>query len=97
MKARICPINDKVLLKREDPEETTRSGIYLPDKAREKLQEAIVVAVGPGKLMDDGKRAAPQVKEGEKVLIGKWAGTELRIEDEEMLVMSEDDILAVVR
>ena len=93
---KVRPLGDKILVKRVEAESQTASGIYLPESAKEKPQQAKVVAVGDGKLLDNGERAEFQVKKGDKVLIGKWGGTELKIEDEEMLVMSEDEILGII-
>ncbi len=93
---KIRPLGDKILVKRVEALGQTKSGIYLPETAKEKPQEATVVAVGDGKLLENGTRAPFQVKKGDKILIGKWGGTELKIDNEEMLVMSEDDILAVL-
>lgn len=92
----IRPLGDKVVVKRAKAESQTKSGIYLPETAKEKPQRATVVAVGDGKLLDNGKRAPFQVKKGDSILISKWGGTELKVEDEELLIMSEDEILAVV-
>ncbi len=93
---KIRPLGDKILVQRLEPETKTKSGIYLPETAKEKPQQAKVVAVGDGKLLDDGKRAPFQVKKGDTIIIGKWGGTEIKIKDEDYLVMSEDDVLAVV-
>ena len=93
---KLRPLGDKVLVKRSKAKGKTKSGIYLPETAKEKPQQATVIAVGDGKLLDNGQRAKFHVKKGDKVLIGKWGGTELKIDDEEMLVMSEDEILAVL-
>ena len=93
---KLRPLGDKILIKRKEAETQTKSGIFLPESAKEKPQQAVVIAVGDGKLLDNGKRAKFQVKKGDTVLIGKWGGTELKVEDEEMLVMSEDEILAVL-
>lgn len=90
------PLGDKVLVKRSEAESQTQSGIFLPESAKEKPQEAKVVAVGDGKVLDNGDRSYFQVKIGDKILIGKWGGTEVKIDDEEMLIMGEDDILGVV-
>jgi len=89
------PLGEKVLVKRADAETETQSGIVLPESAKEKPQKATVVALGDGKLLDDGNRSDFQVKIGDEILIGKWGGTEVKVEDEEMLIMGEDDILAV--
>ena len=94
-KTRIRPLGDKILVQRVEPEEKTKSGIYLPEKAKEKPQEASVIAVGDGKLLDSGERAPFQVKKGDKILLGKWGGTEINIDDDEYLIVSEDDILAI--
>lgn len=93
---KVRPLGDKILVKRAEAQTKTKSGLFLPETAKEKPQEATVVAVGDGKLLDSGVRAPFQVKKGDKVLIGKWGGTELKIEGEEMLVLTEDDILAVL-
>mgnify|MGYP002625977108 CR=1 FL=1 len=93
---KVRPLGDKVLVKRVEAASKTKSGIFLPETAKEKPQEATVVAVGDGRLLDNGQRAPFQVKKGDKVLIGKWGGTELKIEGEEMLMLSEEDILAVL-
>ena len=92
----IRPLGDKVLIKRVDAEEKTQSGIYLPESAKEKPQQAKVVAIGDGRLLDSGGRAPFQVKKGDTVLIGKWGGTEVKIDDDEMLVIGEDEILGVL-
>jgi len=92
----IRPLGDKVLVKRSEPQTKTKSGIFLPEAAKEKPQEATVIAVGTGKLLDNGKRAEFTVKKGDKVLIGKWGGTELKVDGEEVLVLTEDEILAVL-
>ncbi len=93
---KLRPLGDKVLVKRNEAETQTKSGIYLPETAKEKPQQATIVAVGDGKLLDNGERASFQVKKGDKVLIGKWGGTEIKVEDQELLVMGEDEILAVI-
>ena len=96
MKIKIKPLADRVLVKRlETAEEQKIGGIIIPDTAKEKPQEAEVVAVGPGRL-DDGKRVALEVKKGDKVLIGKYSGTEVKLEGDDYLIMREDDILAIV-
>ena len=95
-KPKIKPLADRILVKRLDEEEEQKvGGIIVPDTAKEKPQEAEVVAVGPGK-MDDGKRVALEVKKGDKILIGKYSGTEVKIEGEEFLIMREEDVLAIV-
>lgn len=92
----IRPLGEKILVKRAEAVDKTATGIYLPEGAKEKPQEAKVVAVGDGKLLDNGERASFQVKKGDTILLGKWGGTEIKIDDEEMLILSEDDILAIV-
>jgi chaperonin GroES len=86
---------DRVLVKPIEKEEMTKSGIYLPDTAKEKPQEGEVIAVGPGKMTEDGKRIAPDVKVGDMVLYAKYGGTEIKVDDEEMMILRESDILAV--
>jgi chaperonin GroES len=89
------PLGERVIIKPIEQEQQTKGGIFLPDTAKEKPQEAEVVAVGPGKL-DSGARVAPELKKGDKVLIGKYSGTEVKIEGEEFLIMREEDVLAIV-
>ncbi len=93
---KIRPLHDRVIVKRVDEEETTKGGIIIPDTAKEKPVEGKVVAVGDGKVSDDGKKIPLEVKAGDKVLFGKYAGTEIQIEGEENLIMREDDIIAIV-
>jgi len=90
------PLHDRVLVKRVEEEEVTKGGIIIPDTAKEKPIKGEVVAVGPGKVTDDGKTIPMTVKVGDKVLFNKYAGTEVKIEGEEHLVMREDDILAII-
>jgi chaperonin GroES len=92
----VKPLGDKILVKRLEAQEVTKGGIVLPDSAKEKPKEGRIVEVGPGKVLDDGKRGEMQVKKGDRVLFTSYAGTEIKIDGEEYLVMSEDDILAVV-
>ena len=92
----IRPLQDRVLVKRVEQEEQVRGGIIIPDTAKEKPQQAEVVAVGPGKVNDEGKRQAMDVKAGDVVLIGKYSGSEIKIDDEEYTILREDEILAVV-
>ena len=92
----IRPLHDRVLIKRIEAEEQVRGGIIIPDTAKEKPQEAEVVAVGPGKLSDDGKRQPMDVNEGDRILIGKYSGSEIKIADDEFVILREDEILAVV-
>lgn len=94
--AKIRPINDKILVKRLEAEETTKGGIILPDAAKEKPKEGRVLAVGSGRLLDDGTRAAFQVKENDRVIFTSYGGTEVKVDGEEYLVMEESDILAIV-
>lgn len=93
---KIKPLNDRILVKRLEEEAKTRGGIIIPDSAKEKPAQGEVIAVGDGKLGDDGKRIPLQVKKGDRVLFAKYAGTEIKIEDEEHLVMREDDILGIM-
>ena len=93
---KVRPLADRILVKREDPSETVRGGIIIPDTAKEKPQEARVVAVGPGKVDDDGKRTPLELKVGDRILVGKYAGTEVKIDGVEHLIMREDDVLAVI-
>ena len=90
------PLNDRVLVKRLESEERTASGLYIPDTAKEKPSRGEVVAVGPGKCDDGGKRVPMSVKVGDMVLFNKYAGTEVKIDGAEHLVMREDDILAII-
>jgi chaperonin GroES len=90
------PLGDRVVVKPTPREEMTKSGIVLPDTAKEKPQEGSILAVGPGRILDDGKREAMDVKVGDKVLYGKYAGTEFKVEDDELLIVSQKDILAIV-
>ncbi len=93
---KIRPLHDRVIVKRVDEEETTKGGIIIPDTAKEKPVEGKVTAVGDGKVADDGKKIPLEVKAGDKVLFGKYAGTEIQIEGEEHIIMREDDIIAIV-
>ncbi len=93
---KIVPLNDRVLVKRIEEVQMTKGGIYIPDTAKEKPIEGKVVAVGSGKIADNGERVALTVKAGDKVLFGKYAGTEIKVEGEEHLMMREDDILAII-
>jgi chaperonin GroES len=94
--AKLRPLGDRLVLKPTPREEVTKSGIVLPDTAKEKPQEGEVLAVGPGKILDDGSRGAMDVSVGQKVLYAKYAGTEFKVDGEELLIISEKDILAVV-
>jgi len=94
--ASIRPLQDRVIIKRIEEGEQIRGGIIIPDSAKEKPQEGEVVAAGAGKKLDSGERVALDVKEGDRVLFGKYAGTEVKLDDEEYLIMREDDILGVI-
>jgi chaperonin GroES len=94
---KIRPLQDRVIVKRVEEEETTKGGIIIPDTAKEKPIEGKVIAVGKGKVREDGTVQPLDVKEGDKILFGKYAGTEIKIEGEEHLIMREDDILGVIQ
>jgi chaperonin GroES len=91
------PLHDRVLVKRVDQEEKTSGGIIIPDTAKEKPMEGEIVAVGPGARKEDGEIAPLDVKAGDRVLFGKWSGTEVKIEGEELLIMKESDILGIIQ
>ena len=91
------PLGDRLIVQAIEEDETTASGIVLPDTAKEKPQEGRILAVGPGRILDDGKRESVDVKKGDKVLYAKYAGTEFKIDDAELLIVSQKDILAVVQ
>lgn len=93
---KLKPLNDRVLVKRLESEEKTAGGLFIPDTAKEKPSKGEVVAVGPGKTADDGKVIAMTVKTGDQVLFNKYAGTEIKLDGDEHLVMREDDILAII-
>lgn len=93
---KVVPLNDKIVVKRLEAEERTAGGIVLPDAAKEKPKQGKVLSLGDGKLLDNGKRASFQVKEGDRVLFTSYAGSEVTLDGEEYLIMTEDDILAVV-
>ena len=93
---KIRPLHDRVVVKRIEQKETVKGGIIIPDTAKEKPQEAEVVAVGPGKINEDGKRAPMDVKAKDRVLIGKYSGSEIKIDNEELVIVREDEILAVL-
>jgi len=92
----IRPLGDRVLVKRIQEEEKTKGGIIIPDTAKEKPQEGMVVAVGKGKVTEAGKLLAPDVKKGDRILFGKYSGTEIKIEGEEHLILREDEIVGVL-
>ena len=93
---KVRPLHDRVLIKRIEEEESIRGGIIIPDSAKEKPQEAEVVAVGSGKRLEDGTVIPLEVKEGDRVLFGKYSGTEIKLEDEDYLILREDEILGVI-
>jgi chaperonin GroES len=94
MAAKLQPLADRVLVKPVEKEEKTKSGIYLPDTAKEKPQEGEVIAVGPGKLTDDGKRIPMDLKVGDRIIYAKYGGTEIKVDDEDLIILRESDILA---
>ena len=93
---RLQPLADRIVVRPIKREEVTKGGIVLPDTAQEKPQDGEVIAVGPGKLTDDGKRLPMDVKEGDKIIFTRYAGTEIRLEDEELLILRDSDVLAKV-
>ncbi len=93
---KIRPLKDRVLVEPVEEAESIKGGIIIPDTAKEKPQEGLVVAVGPGKIADNGTRVKPEVKPGDRILFGKYSGTEIKIEGDEHLILREDDILAVI-
>lgn len=93
---KVVPLGDKIVVKRVEAEKTTAGGIVLPDSAREKPAEGRVLSVGDGRLLPDGERAKHQVSEGDRVLFSSYAGTEVEVDGEELLIMSESDVLAVI-
>ncbi len=96
MKTTVRPLSDRVLVKRMEPEQKVKSGIIIPDTAKEKPLEGKVVAVGAGRLDDNGKRIPPEVKAGDRVLIGKYIGTEVKIDDVEHVIVREEEILGII-
>ncbi len=93
---KIRPLHDRVVIKRVEEEETTESGLYIPDTAKEKPIQGDVVAVGDGKILDNGEKRSMAVKEGDRVIFAKYAGTEVEVGGQEVLVMREDDIMGVI-
>ncbi len=93
---KIKPLQDRLVIKRIEEEEKTKGGIIIPDSAKEKPQEGRVVAIGDGKTLDSGQKAPLTVKPGDKILFGKYSGTEIKIDGEEHLILREDDVLAIV-
>jgi chaperonin GroES len=96
MRTTVKPLNDRVLIRRMEPEQKVKSGIIIPDTAKEKPLEGKVIAVGAGRLDDNGKRVALDVKAGDRVLIGKYIGTEVKIEDVEHVIVREEEILGII-
>ena len=94
---KLQPLEDRIVVRPGKSEETTASGLVIPDTAKEKPQQGEVVAVGPGKLTEDGKRIAPELKEGDRVLYGKYSGTEVTVGDEQYLILRESDVLAIIK
>ena len=93
---KVRPLQDRVLVKRVESETRTAGGIIIPDTAKEKPLEGIVIAVGEGKRLEDGSRVSPEVKVGERVLFGKYAGTEIKVDGEEHMILKESDILGIL-
>ena len=96
MKTTVRPLSDRILIKRVDPEHKMKGGIIIPDTAKEKPLEGKVVAVGAGRLDDNGKRIALEVKAGDRILVGKYTGTEVKIDDVEHVIVREEDILGII-
>jgi len=96
MATSIRPLNDRIIVRRTEDQEQMRGGLYIPDTAKEKPQEGEVIAVGNGKLLDNGTRIAIDIKAGDKILFGKYAGTEIKLDGEEYLILREDDVLGVI-
>ena len=92
--ANLQPLGDRVVIRPTEKEEKTKSGIVLPDTVKERPQEGEVIAVGPGRLSEDGKRVAMDVKKGDKIIYARYAGTEIKLDDEELIILRESDILA---
>ena len=93
---KIRPLHDRILVERLEEQETKRGGIIIPDTAKEKPQEGKVLAVGTGKVTDDGKRQGLDVKVGDRILFGKYSGSEVKVDDKDYLIMREEDVLAVI-
>ena len=94
--AKVRPLHDRLLVKRIEETETVKGGIIIPDSAKEKPQEGEVVAVGNGKILDNGTKVALDVKAGDKILFGKYSGTDIKIDGEEYMILREDEVLAVI-
>jgi|SRR5262245_41716212 chaperonin GroES len=97
MAVNIRPLHDRILARRIEEKEQVRGGIIIPDTAKEKPLEAEIIAVGDGKITDDGKRVALDVKVGDRVLIGKYSGTEVKLQDEEYIILREEEVLGVIK
>ena len=93
---KIRPLHDRILVKREEEKEVKKGGIIIPDTAKEKPQEGKVIAVGKGKVSEDGKKTPLDVKAGDRVLFGKYSGSEVKLDDEEYLILREEDVLAII-
>ena len=93
---KIRPLGDRILVKREEAAETVSGGIIIPDSAKEKPQEGKVVAVGKGRIDENGKHQAMEIKKGDRILMGKYAGTEVKVDGDELIIMREDDVLAII-
>ncbi len=94
--ATIRPLNDRIIARRVEDEEQMRGGLYIPDTAKEKPQEGNVIAVGNGKILNSGERVAMDIKVGDRILFGKYSGTEVKLDGEEYLILREDDVLGVI-
>jgi chaperonin GroES len=94
---KLKPLHDRILIRRIQEKEQKRGGIIIPDTAKEKPMEGIVIAVGPGRITDEGKRRPLEVKTGDRVLVGKYAGTEVKLDDAEHVIIKEDDVLGIVK
>jgi len=93
---KVRPLHDRLLIRRIEEKETAKGGIIIPDTAKEKPQEGEVLAVGNGKILENGKKLAPAVKVGDKILFGKYSGTEIKIDGKDVLILREDEVLAVL-
>ena len=93
---KLRPLQDRILVQRVKEEEKTKGGIIIPDTAQEKPAEGKIVSVGKGKLDENGKRIAPEVKKGDRILFGKYSGTEVKVEGQEYLIMREEDVLGII-
>ena len=93
---KVRPLHDRILIRRIEETENVKGGIIIPDTAKEKPQEGVVVAVGNGKILDDGTRLSLEVKEGDHILFGKYSGTDIKIEGEEYLILREDEVLGIL-